>query len=92
MPACLCSQALATFGAAAVQYSSSTFGSHTGTETVGASALEYAGLKCSFHSNVPDSVRAMYHSKATGALLLCLAGKKVGYSIEMPALIQSNRR
>jgi len=37
-------------------------------------------------------VRAMYDSKATGALLLCLAGKKVGYSIEMPTLIQSNRR
>ena len=86
------SEALAAASATTVQNLPAALGCHTGAEAVGACALQYAGLKCSFHSNVPDSVRAMYDSKATGALLLCLAGKKVGYSIEMPTLIQSNRR
>ena len=78
MPACLCRQALATFGAATVQNGASTFSRHTGTETVGASALEYAGLKCSFHNNVPDSVRAMYGSIATGGATAVSGQKKGG--------------
>ena len=47
-------QALAAPGATTVEDLATAPGCHTGTETVGAGALEYAGLKCSFHSKVPD--------------------------------------
>ena len=48
------SQALAAPGTAPVQYLAAAFGRHARTEAVGAGAFEYAGLKCSFHSNVPE--------------------------------------
>lgn len=47
-------QCLATFGATASQNGATVFGGHAGTEAVGTLALQYAGLKCSFHgSNLP---------------------------------------
>jgi len=49
-------EALATPGATAIQYLPATLGRHTGAKAVGAGALQYAGLKCSFHSNDPDWV------------------------------------
>jgi hypothetical protein len=48
------SEALAAAGASTVQYLATTFGCHTGAEAMGAGAFQYAGLKCSFHSNDPS--------------------------------------
>ena len=47
-------QTLAATGATTVENSAATLGCHAGTETVSASAFDYAGLECSFHSSVPD--------------------------------------
>ena len=47
-------EALAASGAPAVQDLAATFGCHTGPKAMGTGAFEYAGLKCSFHSNDPD--------------------------------------
>lgn len=46
-------QAFATFGTTAIQYMTTTFGRHSSAKTVGALALQYAGLKCSFHDEIP---------------------------------------
>ena len=43
------SQLLATFGAAACQYSATVLGSHSLTETVLVVAATVVGLECSFH-------------------------------------------
>ncbi len=40
---------MAAFGATTSQNLTAIFGSHTSTETVGTLALQYAGLKCTFH-------------------------------------------
>ena len=42
-------QPSAAFGAAALEDKSPGFGRHASTETVGARALDLAGLKCAFH-------------------------------------------
>lgn len=42
-------QTLAALGTATVQDMTTTLGGHAGAETVGALALEYAGLESSFH-------------------------------------------
>ena len=42
-------EALAPLGAAACNHGAATLGCHAGSETVGALALEYSGLKCSLH-------------------------------------------
>ena len=55
MQAALCRQTLATFGPATVEDVTPTLGGHARAKTVGTLALEYAGLKCSFHSYVPDN-------------------------------------
>jgi hypothetical protein len=47
------SEALATFGTTTGQNLASAFSGHAGTETVGALALQYAGLKSSFHGLLP---------------------------------------
>jgi hypothetical protein len=64
-----------------------TLGCHARAETVGALALQDAGLKCSFHSHVPDNyeLETIYRHLA---LMWFPARKKVGYSIEMWRLIQ----
>jgi hypothetical protein len=46
-------QALAAFGAAGVQHTAATHGSHAGTETMAAFAHEVAGLIRSFHGDIP---------------------------------------
>ena len=43
----------AAFGAAALQHEAPGFGRHASTETVGACALDFAGLECAFHDLVP---------------------------------------
>jgi len=56
---------------------------HPGAKTVGTLALEYAGLKCSFHIIIPN--KNYWPEKEWPK-----SGKKVVYSIEMAGLIQSN--
>ena len=41
-------------GGQASQNSTAVLGSHTSTETVGALALQYAGLERSFHLQIPE--------------------------------------
>ena len=48
---CLDSQTLAAFGATARQNGAAVFGGHTGTETVGTSALDGAWLESTFHDS-----------------------------------------
>lgn len=43
------SQTLAAFGTATGQNDATVFGGHTGTETMGASALDCAWLESTFH-------------------------------------------
>jgi hypothetical protein len=45
-------QAVTALGTAAIQYQTALGGSHTGTKTVGALALQYAWLKGSFHDEI----------------------------------------
>ena len=45
-------QALAALGAAAVDQLAAVFCGHAGAKAMGALALEYAGLKSSFHDGV----------------------------------------
>ena len=53
------SQTLAALGATTRQDLTAVLGGHTSTETVGASALEGAGLESAFHDALPgDSLRA----------------------------------
>jgi len=68
-----------------------TFGSHARAEAVSAFAFQDAGLKCSFHSNVPNKYKLAITYRRW-ALLWFPARKKVGYSIEMWPLIQSQGR
>jgi hypothetical protein len=42
-------QALATFGATASQHQTTALGSHTGTKTMNAFAMQIAGLICALH-------------------------------------------
>jgi len=49
------SQAGAALGAACLDDLAAIGGGHAGTETVGAGALQAAGLKCAFHDAVPIS-------------------------------------
>ena len=42
-------QLRAAFGAAALEYKAPGFSGHAGTKTVGACALDFAGLECAFH-------------------------------------------
>jgi hypothetical protein len=49
MKVSLGAQTLAAFGTTSVNYRTTAGSSHTGTETMGAFALQYAGLKRSFH-------------------------------------------
>lgn len=44
-------ETLATFGSTAVDQLAAVLGSHAGAKAVGTLALEYAGLKCSFHGD-----------------------------------------
>src|SRR5690606_38714752 len=44
---------LTAFGATAGQYGTAVFGSHASTETVGAGALDGAGLESAFHGQLP---------------------------------------
>ena len=46
-------EALAAFRATTVQDGTTTLGGHTGAEAVGTLALQYAGLKSSFHDCLP---------------------------------------
>lgn len=48
----LWAQALAALGAAAVDQLAAVFCGHAGAKTMGALALEYAGLESSFHDGV----------------------------------------
>jgi hypothetical protein len=47
-------QLRATFCAAALENESPGFGRHTSTKTVGACALDFAGLECAFHDYYLD--------------------------------------
>ena len=47
------------FCPAAGQYLAAFFGGHTGTETVGACALDKTGLKCTFHGNSWNDVNTV---------------------------------
>jgi hypothetical protein len=42
------------FCTAALQYKAPGFGGHPGTKTVGACALDFAGLECAFHDYYLD--------------------------------------
>jgi hypothetical protein len=42
-------QLRAAFCAAALEYEAPGFGGHASTETMGACALDFAGLECAFH-------------------------------------------
>jgi hypothetical protein len=47
-------QLRAALGAAALKNESPGFGCHTGTETVGSCAFDFAGLVCAFHGDYLD--------------------------------------
>ena len=47
-------QLRAAFGAAALEYEAPCFRRHTGTESVGSCAFDFAGLKCAFHDYYLD--------------------------------------
>lgn len=53
--ASLCSEALTALGTATVKNMTAAFGGHAGAKTVSTLALEYAGLKSSFHVYLPNS-------------------------------------
>ncbi len=46
----------ATFGAPGLDHLTPVLGGHPGTETMGAGALEVAGLECAFHGGSPNFV------------------------------------
>lgn len=48
-------QALAPLGSTAIDQQATVFGGHAGAEAVVALALEYAGLKGSFHDDISAS-------------------------------------
>ena len=47
-------QLRAAFCPAALENESPGFGGHTGTETMGSCALDFAGLECAFHDYYLD--------------------------------------
>ncbi len=48
-------QPCAAFCAATLEHEPPGFGGHAGTKSVGACALDFAGLKCAFHGRLPGS-------------------------------------
>jgi len=57
---------------ASLQYQSATFGCHASSETMSTSALQYAGLKCSFHNRKSENSslnRTIGGSKKRGRIL-----------------------
>lgn len=55
--AALWRQLRATLRAAALEYEAPGFRRHTGTETVGACTLNFAGLECAFHDSYLGKTR-----------------------------------